>query len=461
MLVIPRVSDLSETLKASLRGSAPALMVALRGPAALPARPGGTQCNFSAAGFVPPRLISKTQGGLHGPRYPAAFAGEGFEGGISLREAYLDNSATTKVCPQAAEKVWEMMTEKYGNPSSLHNKGLEAERELTLARGQLAAMLGCRPAELIFTSGGTEANNLAILGAATARKRQGRRVVVSAVEHSSVLECARELEKQGFEVIFLAPGPDGAVDESRVFAAINASTILVSMQLVNNEVGAVQPVSAMAAAVKRAKAPALVHIDAVQAFGKLPTLPEKLGADLMTISAHKIHGPKGVGALYLSKDTRILPRAFGGAQEKRLRPGTEAAPLIAGFGAAAAALPPWEAALSTVRALRDSCAARLKALPGVFLNSDEGAFPYILNFSVPGIKSETMLHHLAARGVFVSSGSACSRGKKSHVLSAMGLDPTRIDSAIRVSFCHENTEQDVDQLITGLQEGIDTLARAR
>ena len=202
-----------------------------------------------------------------------------------------------------------------------------------------------------------------------------------------------------------------------------------------------------------------MHIDAVQAFGKLNVFPQKLGANLLTVSSHKIRGPKGVGVLYLSKGSRILPRQFGGEQEKKLRPGTEAVPLIAGFGAAAACLPPVEEAMEHMRSLRDYCVQRLLQLPGVMINSGEDALPYIVNFSALGIRSETMLHHLASRGVYVSSGSACAKGKKSHVLSAMGLEPDRIDSAIRVSFGHENTREDVDQMIDALQEGLETIIR--
>lgn len=377
-----------------------------------------------------------------------------------MRIAYLDNSATTQVCEQAARKVYEMMTEKYGNPSSLHTKGVEAERELTLARTQIADALSCQPGEIYFTSGGTEANNLALFGTAKARKRMGKRIVVSAIEHPSVLEAARELEKQGFELAVLPPNSQGMIEKEAIFHAVNASTILVSMQMVNNELGSIQPVEAMAAAVKRAKAPALIHVDAVQAFGKLLVKPHKIGAHLVTVSSHKIHGPKGVGALFVAKEARILPCVFGGGQEKRLRPGTESAPLIAGFGSAMAALPELSASFEKINELRRYCVARLEELGGVVVNSGPDALPYILNISVPGIRSETMLHHLASRGVYVSSGSACSRGKKSHVLSAVGLADALIDSSLRISFSHNSSREDVEQLVEGLWDGMNTLARA-
>ena len=378
-----------------------------------------------------------------------------------MREAYLDNSATTPVCSQAAQKVLEMMTVCYGNPSSLHTKGIEAQKELMAARKCLAEKLHCRPDELYFTSGGTEGNNLALFGAAYARRRLGNRLVISATEHSSVIESAAQLEKEGFEVVLIGTDEVGRIDETAFAAAINEKTILVSMEMVNNETGAIQPVASMEKAVRTKKAPAQIHIDAVQAFGKIPVFPLQLGAHLLTISAHKIFGPKGVGALFVRKDSRILPRTFGGEQEKKLRPGTEAAPFIAGFAAAVQALPEQEEALKQIRLLRDSCLDQLRSLKGVEINSGSDALPYVLNFSVRGIRSETMLHHLAAYGVFVSSGSACAKGKRSHVLEAMGLDRARIDSAIRVSFGHQNTMEDVTQLIGALREGIEKLARAR
>ena len=376
-------------------------------------------------------------------------------------ETYLDNSATTRVCPPAAQKMMELLTEAYGNPSSLHSKGLAAEREIQSAREILAQQLSCQPEELIFTSGGTEANNLALLGAANAKKRMGKRIIVSAVEHSSVLDTARELEKQGFDVVYLQPDIYGKVPREAIFEAITPDTILISLQMVNNEMGAIQPVEAVASALKRAKSSALFHVDAVQAFGKIPVKPHKLGIHLLTVTAHKIHGPKGVGALFLSKGTRILPRTFGGEQEKKIRPGTENAAGICGFGAAIQALPDLTEAYAKVQSLRDRCVAGLQNLEGVVLNSAPDALPYIVNFSVVGIRSETMLHFLSAEGIYVSSGSACAKGHKSHVLVASRLPEERISSALRVSFCHENTEEEVDRLLSVLKQGISTLVRAK
>ena len=378
-----------------------------------------------------------------------------------MEEIYLDNSATTRVCEKSAEKVLELMTQCYGNPSSLHKKGLEAQREVAHARQAVAVSLSAQPREIIFTSGGTEANNLAVLGGAAASRRRGKRIVTTAIEHPSVLEPMRQLEKEGFEVVFLTPDADGRVPEEAVLKAVTSDTILISVMAVNNELGSIQPIEVLKKAVKRAGAPALVHVDGVQAYGKLPLRPEKLGIDLLTVSGHKIHGPKGVGALYVSKNARILPRTFGGGQERELRPGTEAAPLIAGLGAAAEELPDWRQAYSRMEKLRDYTLQKLSGLKGVEVNSPVGGLPYLLNFSALGIRSETMLHFLAQRGIYVSSGSACAKGKQSHVLKAAGLPDSRISSAIRVSFSRENTERDADALAEGVREGLACLARAR
>ena len=378
-----------------------------------------------------------------------------------MEEIYLDNSATTRVCEKSAEKVLELMTQCYGNPSSLHKKGLEAQREVAHARQAVAVSLSAQPREIIFTSGGTEANNLAVLGGAAASRRRGKRIVTTAIEHPSVLEPMRQLEKEGFEVVFLTPDADGRVPEEAVLKAVTGDTILISVMAVNNELGSIQPIEVLKKAVKRAGAPALVHVDGVQAYGKLPLRPEKLGIDLLTVSGHKIHGPKGVGALYVSKNARILPRTFGGGQERELRPGTEAAPLIAGLGAAVEELPDWRQAYSRMEKLRDYTLQKLSGLEGVEVNSPVEGLPYLLNFSALGIRSETMLHFLAQRGIYVSSGSACAKGKQSHVLKAAGLPDSRISSAIRVSFSRENTERDADALAEGVREGLACLARAR
>lgn len=373
------------------------------------------------------------------------------------REHYLDNSATTRVLPEAARKAAEVMVEEYGNPSSLHTRGFRARQELEASRKTVAARLGVKPEELYFTSGGTEGNNLALFGAALAKKRQGNRIVTTLAEHDSVLGAVGELEKQGFEVVRLRPDSEGHLSEEQLFDAVNEKTILVSMMLVNNETGAVFPVTAAARAIRRKKAPALLHTDAVQAFGKLEFSPAKLGADLCTVSAHKVHGPKGVGALYVSKSARILPHTFGGGQEKGLRPGTESVPLICAFGEAVRLLPKASEAGPEMERLNGLLRGKLRELPEVTVNSPEDGLPYILNFSAGRVRAETMLHFLAEQNIFVSSGSACGRAKPSHVLEAMGLPKERISSALRVSFSRFSEEDDVLALAEALKKGLRTL----
>lgn len=373
------------------------------------------------------------------------------------KEHYLDNSATTRVLPEAARKAAEVMVEEYGNPSSLHTRGFRARQELEASRETVAARLGAKPEELYFTSGGTEGNNLALFGAALAKKRQGNRIVTALAEHDSVLGTVGELEKQGFEVVRLRPDSEGHLSEEQLFDAVNEKTILVSMMLVNNETGAVFPVSAAARAIRRKKAPALLHTDAVQAFGKLEFSPAKLGADLCTVSAHKVHGPKGVGALYVSKSARILPHTFGGGQEKGLRPGTESVPLICAFGEAVRLLPKASEAGPEMERLNGLLRGKLRELPEVTVNSPEDGLPYILNFSAGRVRAETMLHFLAEQNIFVSSGSACGRAKPSHVLEAMGLPKERISSALRVSFSRFSEEDDVLALAEALKKGLRTL----
>lgn len=363
---------------------------------------------------------------------------------------YLDNSSTTKPCAAAVQRMTEAMTENWGNPSSLHRLGVVAQLEMDAARWLLAEKLSCKPGEVYFTGGGTEANNLALRGAVYAGKRRGDKIVTTAVEHPSVLETVAALEREGFQVVRLAPDSSGRVPDQALDEAIDEKTILVSVMYVNNETGAVQPVEAAAAAIRRKKAPALLHCDCVQAFGKLPVKPARLGADLLTVSAHKIHGPKGVGALYVSEKARIVPTLFGGGQERALRPGTESTPLIAGFRGALEELPEPGPALARMTRLRDYAREKLLATGQAQINSASDALPYILNFSCPGLRSEILLHDLESADIFVSSGSACAKGKGSYVLRAQGISDRLADSAIRVSFSRYNTEADVDALADAL-----------
>lgn len=374
-------------------------------------------------------------------------------GVIFLMTAYLDNSATTPVCGEAVEAMKTAVTELWGNPSSLHQKGIEADEMLENARSNIARRLFCRDDEVYFTSGGTESNNLAVQGAAHAMRRRGRRIVTTSVEHPSIEETVKHLESEGFEVIRLGVDRKGRISERELFDAVTLDTVLVSIMAVNNETGTVQPVEAARTAVTRAKSPALIHCDAVQAFGKLPLKPAAMGVDLMTVSSHKIHGPKGVGALYVKKGVRLSPIVFGGLQEEKLRPGTQPMPAIAGFGAAAAALPNLTAQLKKVTELRDYMCERLLSLGGVVINSPEDALPYVTNISVLGINSEPMLNFLSSRGVYVSSGSACSKGHQSSVLKNMGLSDEVRKSPLRISFSRFTTKEEIDMLIDGISAG--------
>ena len=383
-----------------------------------------------------------------------------FIGGGILKEIYLDNSATTKVYKEAAEAAFEVMTENYGNPSSLHMKGVEAEKILEEARKDIAAAIGGNPDGLYFTSGGTEANNLAVIGGALAKKRKGNKIVVSAYEHDSVIKSAKQLESMGFSVTWLKPDENGTITPLSVFEAVDEKTVLVSVMLVNNEIGAINPIKEICSAAKRKNPEILFHTDAVQGFCKVPFKAEKSGVDLVTVTAHKIGGPKGIGALWIKKGARVLPQHFGGEQEKQLRPGTQAMPLIAAFGKAVQL----ENASSSERKermkmLESYLKESIGKIDGILLNSKEDAIPNIVNISVPGIRSEIMLHFLENRGIYVSSGSACALGAKSHVLAAMGYDSARIDSAVRISFGRDTEKEDIDELVAALCDAMSKLCR--
>ena len=383
-----------------------------------------------------------------------------FIGGGILKEIYLDNSATTKVYTEAAEAAFKVMTEIYGNPSSLHLKGVEAEKVLEEARKEVANALGGNPDGLYFTSGGTEANNLAVIGGALAKKRRGNKVIVSAYEHDSVIKSAKQLEEMGFSVTWLAPDENGIITPLSVFEAVDEKTVLVSVMLVNNEIGAINPIKEICAAAKRKNPEVVFHTDAVQGFCKVPFKAEKAGVDLVTVTAHKIGGPKGIGALWIKKGARVVPNHFGGEQEKQLRPGTQAMPLIAAFGKAVSIETDSSSERKEhMRALEKYLKESVKDIDGIVLNSKEDAIPNIVNISAVGIRSEIMLHFLENRGIYVSSGSACALGAKSHVLAAMGYDSARIDSAIRISFGRETEKEDIDELVAALKDAMSTLCR--
>ena len=373
---------------------------------------------------------------------------------------YLDNSATTPLCQEAITAMTKSMA-CFGNPSSLHLLGAEALSALDSARQRVASYMGCEAKELYFTSGGSEANNTALFGAARAMKRRGKRIITTAIEHHSVLNAAKALEGEGFEVIYLNPNSEGVITAKAVADALTDDTVLVSVMYVNNETGAIMPISEIAAAIKASGCGALFHTDCVQAFGKLPFNLRSLGADLVSVSGHKIHGPKGVGALYVKSGCRILPLIYGGGQERGMRSGTEPTILIEGFSAAISALPELKGELNRVGKLRDDCVARLKNLKGVTVNSGENSLPYIINISVAGIRSEVMLHWLEAKEIYVSSGSACAKGESSHVLAAQGVARQSADSAVRISMSHFTKEEDIDALVDAMGQGIDKLVRRR
>ncbi len=380
--------------------------------------------------------------------------------------AYLDNSATTKPCTECVEAVTNMLLNNYGNPSSLHNLGIDAMKEIILSRQAVADSLGVERDEIIFTSGGTEANNLAVFGAVKAKKRLGNKIVTTMIEHESVLQSVQELEKQGFEVVYLKPDQNGNISEEQLFEAVDKNTILVTMMYVNNELGTVMPVGSIQRAVKKAGSPALIHIDCVQAYGKTSINAKKLGADLITVSAHKVHGPKGVGALYVNRQANLtnqnFARVFGGEQEKKLRPGTEASPLIAGFGAAVKTFEAPALQKKRIKALNLYARQELGKIDGIIFNNDENASPYIINIYVPTfMRSQTVLQELSANyNVYVSNGSACAKGKKSHVLTAMGLSNEIIDKSIRISFSRYSTEKDIDELCSALNDLINKHPRS-
>ena len=373
-------------------------------------------------------------------------------------EHYLDNSATTQVCPEAAEAALDAMLHTYGNPSSTYTKGREAKKLLDRSRKLVAGALGCEAKELVFTSCGSESDNWALLAGAEAMARRGRHVITSLVEHDAVRKAAEELERRGFEVTYLKPDRTGAVEPKALQAALRPDTILVSLMLVNNETGAVTDIAAMSRALKEAGSQALLHTDAVQAFMKLDFTPKRLGADLVSISGHKIHAPKGIGALYIRQGLRLRPFILGGAQEEGRRAGTEAMPQIAAFGEAAriakAGLAENAANMAALKALTKE---RLEAaIPEIQIL--DTAVPHILSVSLPGFRSEVLMNCLEAKEIYVSRSSACKKGARSHVLEAIGMDPRRIDGALRIGFSRYNTREDVDALCAALEEAHRTLA---
>jgi cysteine desulfurase len=379
------------------------------------------------------------------------------------KEIYFDNSATTRVHPDVADLVHETMLRNYGNPSSLHKKGVQAERAVINARKILADAWQATPEEVYFTSGGTESNNTAIKGIVQAYKNRGNHIITSNIEHPSVLNVFDYLEELGFKVTFLKVKENGIIDPEELKESLTEQTILVSLMHVNNEVGSIQPIREVGKILADYGKKVFFHVDAVQSFGKLEVYPVKWGVDLMSVSGHKIHGPKGIGALFVRKGTRLEPLVEGGGQEKDLRSGTENVPGIVGLGKATEiAVKNRELYSHKVRAIKDTLAMRIKdGIPQCRINSnlDHSGSPYILNVSFPGIKSEVLLHYLEQDSIYVSSGSACSakKGRLSHVLTAMDLTEAEKEGSIRFSFSYINDVEDVIPVVESVTKAVNEL----
>lgn len=370
-------------------------------------------------------------------------------------DIYLDNSSTTKPYPEVTNKLIEIITHTYGNPSSLHKLGRESKMVIGEAREIIADSLGAEPEEIYFTSGGTESDNLAITGACLANSHIGNRIVTTVAEHPAVTKTIRNLKRQGWEVEYI-PAPNGVLDLNELEKAIDEKTVLVSVMMVNNETGAIFPIREIHEMIKRKNSPALLHCDAVQGYGKLPFTASSIGADLISISAHKIHGVKGAGALYVKKGTKLFTTMFGGGQERGLRSGTEGTHLIAAFGEAVRiTFARLQEDTSHMAKLRDYCIDRIsKSIPIAVINSSKEGAPHIVNFSLPGTRNREAVQFLDKKGIYISSGASCksnhSRGPA--MLESLGLSRTLANSALRVSFSAMNTKREIDVLVQALEE---------
>lgn len=377
---------------------------------------------------------------------------------------YLDNSATTRVYDEVARQMVEIMTKDYGNPSSKHTKGLEAETHIKWAKSELARLLKAEEKEIVFTSGGTESDNLALIGCAEANKRAGNHIIVSSIEHPAVTEVADYLEMQGFRITRLPVDADGIIDMQAFNEALCDETILVSVMYVNNEIGSVQPIEAISNLIREKSPKAIFHVDAVQAFGKYKIYPKRMGIDLMSVSGHKIHGPKGVGFLYVNNKVKIKPVVFGGGQQSGLRSGTENVPGIVGIALAAKMIydgldEKRERMFDLKRRLIDG----VSDIPDIYVNGKAGeeSAPHIVNISFIGVRSEVLLNTFVSNDICVSSGSACSTHKQtvSSTLKAMGADSKRMDSAIRFSFSEWTTKEEIDKCIEVIHKELPMLRR--
>ena len=383
----------------------------------------------------------------------------------TVMECYLDNSATTRCYDEVAATVLEVMTKAYGNPSSMHDKGVEAEKYIRSAKEVIAKSLKCQTREIYFTSGGTESDNWAIVGAALAHQRRGRHLITTSVEHPAVIETMKSLEKQGFSVTYLPVNERGEIRICDLEQALTPDTILVSIMHTNNEVGSCMPLEEAGRLIKSKCPECLFHVDAVQGYGKIAINPKKLGIDLMSVSAHKIHGPKGIGFLYIADHARILPILYGGGQQGAMRSGTENVPGIAGLGKAVEILfDGFEEKMQRVRANKDALIHKLETLEDVVINgpgADIGSAPHIVSLSVSGIRAEVLLHALEGKGIYVSSGSACASNKPaiSETLKGIGVARELLDSTIRISLSEMNTEEEMNAVFEALKELLPALRR--
>jgi cysteine desulfurase len=380
------------------------------------------------------------------------------------KEVYIDNSATTRPYPEVITEMSRVMDEEYGNPSSLHRRGSEGERILNTSRQVLADILGVKNSEVIFTSGGTESNNLAILGIARRYRKRGNHLITTAIEHSSVLQAFNQLEKEGFEVTYLIPDKNGVIDPKKAAEALTSGTILVSIMHVNNEIGSIQPISRISKTLKAKNSAVIFHVDAVQSFTKFPLNPQQQGIDLLSISAHKFHGPKGVGALYIKEGIHLEPLNWGGGHEKGLRPGTENTPGIAGMALASKiSTADRREKIKKMNSLKEKLISSiLTEHPWAQLNGPQGeeGSPHIFNISFPGLKGEIILHALEEHLIYVSTGSACHSSAKepSHVLRALSLNEEAMEGAIRFSLSDLNTEEEMDYAASKINSVIGELA---
>lgn len=373
---------------------------------------------------------------------------------------YLDNSATTQPCPEAVAAVHDALTENWGNPSALYGFGIDAARKLMSARSAVASALGAENDRIFFTSGGTEADNWAIFGTINRLGKRGKHIITTAVEHHAILNCMKQLESRGFDVTYLQPDRAGRISLDSLKSALRKDTILVSIMMVNNETGAVMPISQMAKLTHRMCPDAFFHTDAVQGFLKIPFQAKTLGADLITVSSHKVHGPKGAGALYISPKIKSFPPLIlGGGQESGYRSGTEGTPAIFGFAAACAAqCTTYKEDIANEKMLLESFVAELCKLDGVVINGAHDA-PHILSLSVPGVPTQNTINVLQDAGICVSAGSACAKGHRSHVLTAMKLSPEIMDSSFRISLSRNTQQQELVFFLQVLTEKVLPMVR--